>query len=101
MHFMDSFKIIIGIMCSLHTAVLIDYLIRFRPCLPEKYVLKKDYERVTDQWNTENREAHKLMNTENREAHKLIFQKLDEFTKSQNLILIELGKMIDRKVIGN
>lgn len=77
---MDSFKIIIGILCSLHTAVLIDYLIRFRPGLPEKYVLKKDYERALDQ-----------LNTENREAHKLIFQKLDEITNSQNLILVKLA----------
>lgn len=86
---MGNFKIIIGILCGLHTAILIDYLIRFRPGLPEKYVLKDDSQRTTDQ-----------INTENREAHKLIFQKLDEITKSQNLILIELGKKADRKVGG-
>jgi len=82
---MDSFKIVMGILCSFHTGIIVDYLIRFRPGLPEKYVLKKDYERRLDQ-----------LNAENKEGHKLIFQKLDEITKSQNLILIELAKKADR-----
>jgi len=82
----SGFRIIISVLCSFYAAILIDYLIRFRPSLSEKYVLKLDFQRLSDQSNTENREAHKL-----------IFQKLDEINKAQNLILIELGKKADRK----
>jgi len=82
---MDSFKILIGILCSFHTGIIIDYLIRFRPVLPEKYVLKKDYEHRSDQRNTENREAHAL-----------IFQKLDKIADAQAVLLVEVGKKADR-----
>lgn len=63
----DSFKIAVNAWLGLITAVLSEYLIKFRPGLSERFVLRADCQRISDQ-----------LYRENREDHKEIFKKLDK-----------------------
>lgn len=82
---MDTFKALISAWLTVLSAILIEYLLKFRPGLPEKYVLKRDCQ-------DDSEKLHK----ENREDHQLIFQRLDKISDQQTLILRELGKKADR-----
>jgi hypothetical protein len=72
---MDFFKWLSTIVSGLITACLGEEYLKFRPGLPEKYVLKDDFIRVMK---------------ENREDHSRMFTMLDE-------VLKELGRKEDRK----
>lgn len=68
---MDPFKAVTGAFMSLFTAIFLEYFLKFRPGLSEKYVLKSDCQRNSDQ-----------LHRENREDHQEIFRKLDELQQS-------------------
>lgn len=58
---MDTFKAVIGAWLGIISAVILDYLLKFRPGLSEKFVLKLDCQRDSDQLHNENRQDHQLM----------------------------------------
>lgn len=83
---MDLFKVVTSCLLGFFSALFLEYLLKFRPGLAEKFVLKIDCQKASDK-----------LYSENREAHKEIFRKLDEINEKQGLILMELGKKVDRQ----
>ena len=82
---MNTFEIITSGLLGIFTAIFLEYFLKFRPGLAEKFVLKEDCRMTSSQ-----------IHNENRQDHQEIFRKLDELNKTQTLILQELGKKADR-----
>ena len=70
---MNVFQMVIGIWGSLISAIILEYILKFRPGLSEKFVLKSDCQRSQEQ-----------LHNENRQDHKEIFGKLDDL---KNIII--------------
>lgn len=98
---MDTFKTLTASLLSLFSAIFLEYFLKFRPGLAEKFILKSDCQRTSGQLDkfvlkTDCQRTSDQLHTENRQDHQEIFRKLDAITKTQTLILQELGKKADR-----
>ena len=81
----DAFKVVTSALLCLFSAIFLEYFLKFRPGLAEKFVLKEDCRMTSGQ-----------IHNENRQDHQEIFRKLDELNRTQTLILQELGKKADK-----
>lgn len=64
---------VLSVWLSLISAIILEYILKFRPGLSEKFVLKSDCLRSQEQ-----------LHNENRQDHKEIFGKLDDL---RNIII--------------
>jgi len=76
----DTFKAITATMLSVFSAISLEYFLKFRPGLAEKFVLKADCQRASDQLHNENRQDHQLLFEEIKNLR-------SEIMKTQGMIL--------------
>lgn len=79
---MDTFRWVISGLVGIFTAIFLEYFLKFRPGMAEKYVLKSDCQRDSD----------RLYDTS-----KGILKEINEVKKMQMEILEKLGEKEDRK----
>jgi hypothetical protein len=79
---MDTFRWVISGLVSIFTAIFLEYFLKFRPGMAEKYVLKSDCQRDSDRLH---------------DTIKEIFKEINEVKKMQMVILEKLAEKENRK----
>ncbi len=82
---MDAFKTTVSALLGLFSAIFLEYFLKFRPGLSEKYVLKADCQGASGKLHDENREDHQLIFNELKEIR-------SEMMKTQTMIMQELRR---------